>query len=285
MQPCPGPRPTTRTPVMEVPALSCDCHAHVIGPVAEFPFVEDRSFTPPDAVSTAYRAMLDALGVQRSVIVQPSVYGADNRRTVTAVAEMGIERCRGVAMVPPDVARDELDALDAGGIRATRFIATARGGPSLEALPAVARAVAPLGWHVEMYVPWQLWPSLLPVIRTLAVPVVFDHMAGLPADTDPEDPVLSEILELLAAGRAWVKLTGYRNSRAGHPYADVAWLAERFIEAAPGRCVWGSDWPHTVMPNYMPDDGDLFDLLQDWVPDPSTRHRVLVRNPAELYRF
>jgi predicted TIM-barrel fold metal-dependent hydrolase len=149
----------------------------------------------------------------------------------------------------------------------------------------VARAVAPLGWHIEMYVPWQLLPTLLPVIRSLPVPMVFDHMAGLPADTDRNDPVLLEVLDLLAADRAWVKLTGYRNSRAGPPYADVAWLARRFVAAAPGRCVWGSDWPHTVCPDYMPDDGDLLDLLSDWVPDKETLERVLVTNPATLYRF
>ena len=50
------------------------------------------------------------------------------------------------------------------------------------------------------------------------------------------------------------------------------------------RCVWGTDWPH---PNasFMPNDGDLVDLLADWVPDEALRHRVLVENPAQLYSF
>jgi predicted TIM-barrel fold metal-dependent hydrolase len=35
----------------------------------------------------------------------------------------------------------------------------------------------------------------------------------------------------------------------------------------------------------MPNDGDLCDLLADWVPDARDRHRVLVGNPARLYGF
>jgi predicted TIM-barrel fold metal-dependent hydrolase len=33
----------------------------------------------------------------------------------------------------------------------------------------------------------------------------------------------------------------------------------------------------------MPDDGDLLDLLADFAPDPATRDRILVDNPARLY--
>jgi hypothetical protein len=29
----------------------------------------------------------------------------------------------------------------------------------------------------------------------------------------------------------------------------------------------------------------LFDLLADWAPDATTRHRILVDNPATLYGF
>ncbi len=33
----------------------------------------------------------------------------------------------------------------------------------------------------------------------------------------------------------------------------------------------------------MPNDGDLVDLLAEWVPDPATRTRILAQNPRELY--
>jgi predicted TIM-barrel fold metal-dependent hydrolase len=247
--------------------------------------VKDRSFTAPDASCESYLKMLGTLGIERMIIVQPSVYGADNRRTVAAVEELGVHRARGVAMVPANVDAAELKRLDESGIRATRFIATARGGPSLDELPGVARAIAPLGWHVEMYVPPALWETLLPVVADLPVPVVFDHMGGVPAGTAKGDPILKGILDLLHKERAWVKLTGYRNSLTGHPYDDVIPLARTFVEHAPDRCVWGSDWPHTNVEGYMPDDGDLLDQLADWAPDEAVRTRILVDNPARLYRF
>ena len=53
----------------------------------------------------------------------------------------------------------------------------------------------------------------------------------------------------------------------------------------PERCVWGTDWPHTTLSDYMPDDGELMDLLLDWAPDEATRKKILVDNPAVLYAF
>jgi len=127
----------------------------------------------------------------------------------------------------------------------------------------------PFGWAIEMYIPTKAWPAVLPIVEKLSVPVVFDHMGGMMADTPHDDPVFRRILALLEGGRCWTKLTGYRPSIAGPPYADVAPLARRFIEHGLDRCVWGSDWPHTNLEGYMPDDGDLLDLLGDWAPDPA----------------
>jgi predicted TIM-barrel fold metal-dependent hydrolase len=33
----------------------------------------------------------------------------------------------------------------------------------------------------------------------------------------------------------------------------------------------------------MPNDGDLADMLQDWIPDEALRKRMPVENPARLY--
>ena len=59
---------------------------------------------------------------------------------------------------------------------------------------------------------------------------------------------------------------------------------EHFAPPA-GAVVWGSDWPHVMVKDVMPNDGDLADLLLDWIPDGGMRHRVLVDNPARLYGF
>lgn len=285
MEMCQGPKDITRRPTLKLPPLSCDCHSHILGPQDRFPYVEDRSFTPPDASTDSYLKMLGTIGIERMIIVQPSVYGANNERTVTAVAELGQHRSRGVAMVAAGVSPAELRRLDEAGIRATRFIATARGGPTLDQLPDVARAIEPFGWHIEMYVPPELWDDLLPVIESLPVPVVFDHMGGIPADATASHPNLRKILDLLSRERCWAKLTGYRNSLQGPPFDDLVPLARMFVESAPHRCVWGSDWPHTNMPDYMPDDGDLVELLEDWAPDAAVLSQIMVDNPARLYRF
>ena len=54
---------------------------------------------------------------------------------------------------------------------------------------------------------------------------------------------------------------------------------------APGRLLWGTDWPHVMLKGAMPNDADLVDLLERWLPDEALRGQVLVRNPQALYGF
>ena len=75
---CAAPDPQLRSPAEPMGALSCDPHAHICGPGKDVPYADGRIYTPPDALPDDYRALLDALGIQRSVLVQPSVYGTDN---------------------------------------------------------------------------------------------------------------------------------------------------------------------------------------------------------------
>jgi predicted TIM-barrel fold metal-dependent hydrolase/ketosteroid isomerase-like protein len=283
--PCQGPRKIVTGPGFAAPRGACDCHAHIIGPEARFPFVEPRSFTPPDALVPEYRSMLGTLGIERNVVVQPSVYGTDNSRTLRAVIELGPDRARGIASVEESVSLAELRELDAAGFKGARFITMARGGAPIEHLQGVARKIAPLGWHIEMFVPTDAWPELYSRVRDLPTPVVFDHMAHITPDRKAEDPALIAVMKLLETGRCWVKLCGYRVSLAGYPYADVAPVAQRFVRHALERCVWGTDWPHTKVEGHMPDDGELLTLLADWVPEASARDRILVQNPEALYGF
>jgi predicted TIM-barrel fold metal-dependent hydrolase len=283
--PCQPARAVVRKPALKVPPLACDSHAHVLGPPTKYPYVPNRSYTPPDALPSDFLRMLNTLGIERMVVVQASCYGEDNRRTIDAVQELGMHRARGVVMVGANVAESELQAMHDKGIRATRFITTAKGGPTLDQLNDVAARVAPFGWAIEMYIPTRVWPEVLPIVEKLPVPVVFDHIGGMMADTPRDDPVFKRIVALLESGRCWTKLTGYRPSVAGPPYADVAPLARYVIAHAPDRCVWGTDWPHTAIEGYMPDDGDLLDQLAEWAPEARAREQILVDNPAVLYKF
>ena len=235
----------------------------------------------------AYLDMLNTIGLCRTVMVQPSVYGTDNAATLDAVEEIGRHRARAVVVVDDGFGAAELAALAARGARGVRFNAVSGNGAPLAQLERLAARIAPLGWHVQLYTHPDALPELEPALRRLPVPAVLDHMGGVKAAAGGvEHPGFRALLRLLEGGRAWVKLSGYRSS-AGPPYADVAPMARALLSAAPDRCVWGTDWPHPSLhdPAEVPDDGELLDALGAWAPDGAVRRAVLVDNPARLYGF
>lgn len=283
-----GPRTVHHAPSFATPKGMCDTHFHLFGDVARYPLSARRSYTPgPGSDEPAYLAMAASVGIERMVVVQASVYGTDNRCLVDAVARFGLDRARGVCAIEPDVDEAELQRLHAAGIRGVRFITLVQGGAPLDKLKAIAARIAPLGWFIQMYVPSSTWHELESVIAQLPVPVIADHMGRVMADAGPNDPGLAAILRLVDAGRAWVKLSSpYRLSMAGPPYADLAWLPRLYVQHAPERCVWATDWPHPEPPDgHMPDAGDLVDLMRDWAPDAAVRDRILAGNAATLYGF
>lgn len=272
-----------------MPPLSCDTHAHVCGPAALHAYAPARIYTPPDALYGDYRALLDTLGIARAVLVQPSVYGTDNTVLLRALAQ-DPARLRGVAVIEPDTPPAELERMHALGVRGVRCnivdVKDGKGRLPLAQLQALAQAIQSLGWHLEFLMHVDEFPDLDQLLADFPVEVVFGHLGYMAPDKGMEAPGFQALLRLLRSGRAWVKLTGpYRISAAGLPYPDVTPFARALIKAAPDRIVWGSDWPHVMLKGAMPNDGELCDLLSDWVPDPSTRHKVLVDNPARLYGF
>jgi predicted TIM-barrel fold metal-dependent hydrolase len=144
-----------------------------------------------------------------------------------------------------------------------------------------------LGWHVQLHIRGEQIVEMAGLINRLEVEIVFDHMGRLPQPLAQDHAAMGIIKSLLDKGRTWVKLSGpYLDTRTGSPrYADVKPVARAYVEYAPERLVWGSDWPHPTEPDTKPDDAVLFDLLQEWVPDEATRRKILVDNPAKLYGF
>jgi len=284
--PCLPARPVSEPPRASRVALACDCHFHIFGAAARYPFTPRRDYTPPEASLDAYRAMAAQLGLERHVIVQPSVYGTDNSCTLDALAALGREHSRAVVVLDETAIQDsELAAMTEAGVRGVRFNMVNAGGPSLDQLSAIARRIAPFGWHVQLFLQGQQISDMRSVLAQLATPVVIDHMGLVIPGSAGYAQHLDALRGLLGSGRAWVKLCGYRASAAGHPYHDVAPLARALLEAAPERCVWGTDWPHPGLQDQMPDDAHLFDLLAAWAPAEDVRRRVLVDNPAHLYGF
>jgi predicted TIM-barrel fold metal-dependent hydrolase len=281
-----------RAPRQPMPPGACDCHAHVAGPASRYPWYPKRIYTPPEGTTAADHArMLAALGIERAVIVQPSFYGADSRATVDAVAASG-GRYRGVVVLDDSHDRVALEDLHAKGVRGARMnivdLAEGKGQLPLDKLQALAARIAPLGWHLELLMHVDEFPDLDRQLGSLPVPLVFGHLGYVRKGRGTDEPGFQAFLRLLRDGRAWCKLTApYRISSQPQPHADTEPFAQALREAAPGRLVWGSDWPH-VMVNWsipVPNAGDMADMLDRWAPDPDLRRRVLVDNPAELYGF
>ena len=284
--PVPNSSGTTR-PRTRAPRNACDSHIHIYD--TRFPMKSPELRAVANASVNEYRLLQARNGTSRVVIVQPAAYGTDNAVTLDAIAELGQENARGVAVVHPTVTDTELVAMNKGGIRGIRFsqheprtaVTTA------EMIEPLAVRVHRLGWHVQLHLRGDQIVEMAGLIARLPATLVFDHMGRMPQPEGVRHPAFDIVRRFLDSGRAWVKLSGpYLDTQEGAPrYADVTPVARALAGHAPERCVWGSDWPHPTEPNVKPDDAALFDLLQEWSPDETVRHRILVANPAALYGF
>ncbi|MBE0626465.1 MAG: amidohydrolase family protein [Burkholderiales bacterium] len=286
---CAAHDPEPKRPAVAVPPLACDVHAHVCGPQDRYPLIARRLYTPPVASPEDYRRMRGALGLARGVLVQPSIYGSDNRAMLDAIAT-DPQRLRGVAVVPYDVTGAELERLHAAGVRGVRCnivdLKDNKGELPLEPLRALAQRIRPLGWHVEFLMQVNEFPRLDLQLADFPVDLVFGHLGYVPAAAGLDTPGFAALLRLMRAGKAWVKLTApYRLTLSEMPYPDTAAFAQALVDAAPQRLLWGSDWPHVFINTAMPNDGELFDVFSKWVPDADLRRRILVDHPAKVYDF
>ncbi|KAA2214672.1 amidohydrolase family protein [Teichococcus oryzae] len=295
--------PTVQTPVAFTPPPgSCDCHTHVFPDPARFPFWSGRAYTPPIATADHLLALQKAMGLDRVVIVQPSVYGTDNSATLDGMRQLGPKRARGVAVIGADTTPQVLDSMHAAGIRGIR-VNLETGGVTDPAAAgrilddALAR-IQGRPWHLQVYARLPLVAALQERLSALPMPVVFDHFAGAQAAQGVEQPGFAAVLGLVKAGRAYVKISGaYRASSEAPDYPAVAPLARALVAANPERIVWGTDWPHPdsatlagrkptdIAPPMPVDDGRVLNLLAEWVPDEAARRAILVDNPARLYDF
>lgn len=287
---CQAPDPVLLKPRLALPRGATDCHAHICGPAHLYPYATQRIYTPPDALLPDYRKLLGTLGVQRAVIVQPSVYADDNRALVAALATDPLH-LRGVAVVSPGISDDELQTLHSAGVRGLRCnivdLAEAKGALPIDTLRQLAQRIAPLKWHLELLMHVNEFPNLASELGDLPVDLVFGHLGYVPTRHTTQDIGFQSLLSLVREGKAWVKLTGpYRISQqSAPPYPDVQSFADALLRANPQRLLWGSDWPHVMVKGNMPNDAGLCDLLGDWVQDANLREKVLVNNPAQLYGF
>jgi len=284
---------------LDLPAGACDCHTHIHGAPARFPYFSGRVYTPETALPEEMAELHKALRMQRVVIVTPSVYGTDNSATLYGMKARGAD-ARGVAVIDDKTPESELDVMGRAGMRGIR-LNLATGGTNDPAVgrQRLQRAVERMktrNWHVQMYTELAVIAGIKDLVAASPVPVVFDHFGRAHAELGPQQAGFSDLLDLVRSGKAYVKISGaYRVSKRAPDYGDAAPLAKALISANPERILWGTDWPHPnsgsgrpaaeVTPLFQIDDGRLLNQLPVWAPDAAIRKKILVDNPARLYGF
>jgi 2-pyrone-4,6-dicarboxylate lactonase len=280
------PDPNPRKPRLVAPPGSWDTHFHVYAPHL-FPFAEKRRYTPPAAPVEHYLQIASAIGIERGVIVQPSVHGTNTAVTIDAVARSN-GRLRGMIRSDPKLTAEDVKRLDAAGIRGLRFPISRDLGDSLkeDVFHHNVALMEPAGWVIDMQIDADVMVERADMIRRMRLPVIIDTWGRVDPREGLEQNAFRVLLELIGEHDVYVKIHGTnRFLERGVPYADMIKMAHALIAKAPDHVLWGTDWPHSEVfePNKMPNDGDLIDMLLDYAPDERVRTKILVDNPARLF--
>lgn len=205
-----------------------------------------------------------------------------------------------VSFDPHSITEDELDAMHLSGVRGVRVNLKTKGEtPSREQfeknLQSYATRLCARGWILQLYLGLDQVALIADIVPRLGVKVVIDHM-GSP-DPSCEAALQSgrkELLDLLAGGNVWVKISGfYRFAEL----PDLDSYAAELIQAGPDNVVWASDWPHTGGPVEMVDGRLISSYRQvqikdfirkcfEWCDhDELLIKKLFVDNPRRLWLF
>jgi predicted TIM-barrel fold metal-dependent hydrolase len=224
--------------------LGWDCHVHVFD---GSPAPLDAHYQPVRRPLHEIELVAQAHGCGQLVLVQPSVYGADNGVLLQALRQ-DPGRHRGVVVLHGSESDAELDAMHAAGVRGVRFNLVSPVGMAREDVPLALASLAPRlrgrRWHVQWYVQPEDLPHLVQLQADSGLTFVLDHLAGLTPGHE-EDAIAWQALHTLRRQGAWIKLSGWYRLQAEAPYGALQPLVRRMVATFGTRMVWGSDWPHT----------------------------------------
>lgn len=287
-------QPTTKVN-FDVPAGACDCHTHIHGDPAKFPFFAGRTYTPEMALPEEMSALHKAIHMQRVVIVTPSIYGADNSATIYGMKARGKD-ARGVAVIDDKTTEAQIDELARLGFKGIRLNLSTAGvnDPNVarQRFLAAAERVKHRKWHVQLNTTLPVIAAMKDALAASPVPLVFDHYGNAKEELGVQQPGFSDLVDLVRSGKAYVKISVTAGRRQNYGYFTP--LAQMLIKANVDRCIWGTNWPHPnsangstdrVTPLWDVDDGLVLNLLPTWAPDAAVRKKILVDNPARLYEF
>ncbi|XAH23746.1 amidohydrolase family protein [Xylophilus sp. GW821-FHT01B05] len=266
------------------PQGSCDTHFHVFGHPHEFPFITERSYTPAPASIADYWASFRPVGVDRCILVQPSVYGRNHELLKLTLKNAVPGSMRGVAVIFEDTPDSEIESLHRLGVRGARCNALFSGGVSVSSLQSIADRIKSLGWHIQLLVDVDWAPDLPKLVAEMGLPVVVDHFGHPSVHKNVGGRGLRNLHSLLEEGRAWVKFSGaYRLSETASAVdPSLIPLAHSLVQANPDRILWGSDWPHPGINAHSTSSSELAGAVFDWLPAGNIQ-KVMVDNPTQLY--
>ena len=295
-----APQPRTKVN-FDVPPGATDCAVHVFGDPKRYPFWEGRSYTPEPATVEELRQFLQALRLDRVVIVQATTYGTDNSCVLDSVRELG-NRARGVVVIDEKTPEASLDDMHRAGVRGIRLALNNTGvtdpaGARQRLKVAIERMKTRKNWSIQVTAFPGTFEALRDELMAVPVPLVIDHFGEVAAERGVDQPGFGVVVNLVKSGKAYVKISHADNMARRPDMSDMTPFAMALISANPQRIVWGTAWPHpsaNPSPGRKPtdialhrqaDDGRVMNMLPVWAPDAALRKMILVDNPARLYDF
>jgi len=265
---------------------SVDTHAHIFEHRLKLARVH-RYAPTYDATLADYLGQLDAHGIARGVLIQPSFLGVDNDYLVQALLAQP-QRLRGVAVVEADASAARLTDLAGAGVVGIRLNLVGEEIPRFAAAPwtRLFQRLAELDWQVEVHREARDLPRIVGPILDAGLKVVVDHFGRPDPKLGVDDPGFRYLLQSGPGRRVWVKLSGaYRNGGNARGEA-IAQAAVPLLRQSFGadRLLWGSDWPHTQFES-LTNYAAAVAAFQRWITDPAERASILQDNPRSLYRF
>ena len=282
-------RPPTPLP----PPSACDCQAHIFGDLTRYPTQPGAAYIPPAASFDDLCNVERTLGFERFVIVHSTLYGPDHRLAIDVLEALpDRSHVRLIARIDDSTSDREIEKLHALGGRGVRF-GFRHDLPrplSFDTVTRTARRIAPLGWHLRLHFLRGTLMENAPRLATLSgLPLVVDHLGYPDPALGAADPACRWLTDRLRHDpNWWVMLSnGNRLSTMDAGWDDAIPIARAYIEAAPDRVIWGSDWPHVQWrkPRMM-NDGEVVELLYRYVDnDQALIRKILVDNPGRLHGF